>query len=204
MSRCCLLFASLVFCQLVLGTRGFEVTTKDGTFLALKDARTATLAHTLFLEEATDAIVDGIKWDGVASSNSTEVLNYKTFVNGEIIHQGFVALPEDPLKLPDAVYAGTIVATKGGQTDIEVQFWVGDKVASVSVQVQAFKKWKASIPMILIFLIGTMTNFHVIYNLLLGLLVGGCIVTGSFINGFKEIVSAHILEVVSETQHIYL
>lgn len=92
-----MLFASLVFCQLVLGTRGFEVTTKDGTFLALKDARTATLAHTLFLEEATDAIVDGIKWDGVASSNSTEVLNYKTFVNGEIIHQGFVALPEDPL-----------------------------------------------------------------------------------------------------------
>jgi hypothetical protein len=64
--------------------------------------------------------------------------------------------------LPSFIFAGTIYAKKGGTTKVAVEFWIGDAMVSASTEVQAFQKWIASIPMIVILLLGLFRHVDVI------------------------------------------
>jgi hypothetical protein len=176
------------------------------TSLTLVDTRTGLPANTLFIDESTDAMLHGLLWeDGLASGNTTQILHYRTLVNGKEIHQGYLALPEDPLELPTSIYAGIVISDERGTTDVTSEFWIdGEKDNSISIEIQSYPKWLASIPMILICILGFVTDLHVIYSLLIGLFVGGCMVEGSFVEGFKSIITKYIITVASEEQHVYL
>lgn len=173
--------------------------------LSMFDSRTGVRAFTLFYDEASDAILNGLQWKDGLSNNSSEVLNYRTFVNGDKVHEGFLALPEDPLELPTQINAGTIFSMVRGKTTVEVEFWIDGKMNdSVSIEIQTFQKWMASIPMMVILGLGFVRDLHVIYTLLIGLFVGGCMITGSFIDGFKSIITRYIITAASNEQHVYL
>lgn len=186
------------------GVVGAYVVDTSETSLRMIDSRTGMVAHTLFLEEAADAVVEGILWKDMTPGNETEILNYRTFVNGEQVYQGFILLPEDPAELPASIKAGPVYAPKGGRTIIEVQFWVGDTMDSVSIYIQAFKKWIVSVPLALMCGFGLLREFHILYTLLIGLFVGACMVTGSFIEGFKSIITRYLIDAASNEHHIYM
>ena len=175
------------------------------TSLILKDSRTGMIARTLFLEESTTAIVDGLLWKDSLNSTGTEILRYRTLLNGDKVNEGYMALPTDPLELPTSLDAGKIFAEQRGNTVVKVEFWIDERANdSVEVEVRAIRKWMASIPMIVIFVLGFLARLHVIYTLVIGLFVGGCMVTGSFIDGFKAIITTYIIDVASEASHVYM
>lgn len=181
--------------------------TIDTTFtsLSLSDTRTGLPALTLFFDEATDAHIDGLLWKDGLGGNTTQILHYQTFVNGEEVYQGYLALPEDPLALPRSINAGTFYSKERGKTTVEVVFWIdGELDNSVSINVQTFQKWMSTIPMMVICVLGFVSDLHVIYTLMIGLFIGGCMFTGSFIMGFKSIITKYIITVASEEKNVYL
>jgi hypothetical protein len=176
------------------------------TTLTLRDSRTGTLARTLFLNEGTDTFVEGLLWrNGLNTTSGVEILKHRTLLNGVPVHEGYIVLPEDPLELPTSFKSGRIFANNRGKTTVKVEFWVGETPEdSVEVEIRSFKKWMASIPMIVIIVFGSIAKFHVIYTLIIGLFVGGCMVTGSLTEGFKMIITTYLINAASDAQHIYL
>lgn len=174
------------------------------TSLTLIDSRTEIVARTLFLNEAADAIVDGLLWKDLNPGNGTEILNYRTFVNGDKVYEGFILLPEDPSDLPTMIKAGVINVNKSGTKTILVQFWVGDTMASATIQVQAYKKWVVILPCLAMCGFGLIREFHILYTLFIGLFIGGCMVTGSLIDGFKSIATKYLVAASSDAHHVYL
>lgn len=186
---------------------GYAIDASSQTSIILKDSRTNTTVHTLFVDESVTTIVDGLLWTDLLSpttGNETEILNYRTFLNGEEIYTGYFTLPKNPDILPSSVFVGTLKAQEGGKTHVEVEFWIGDTMDSASLEIQAFKKWVASIPMMVIVVLGLFRNIHVVYALIVGLFVGSCIVTGDFIQGFKMIITQYIITAASDPHHIYM
>ncbi len=197
-------FVSLsVWARVVCLACGYAIDTSQ-TSLTMIDSRTGIVAHTLFLEEATDAIVKGLLWKDMIPGNETEILNYRTIVDGKQVYQGFILLPQDPAELPASIRAGPIYVKSRGKTIIEVQFWVGDTMDSVSIQIQAFQKWIASIPIMVMCGLGFVRGFHILYTLFIVLFIGGCMVTGSFIDGFKSIITRYLINVASDAHHVYM
>lgn len=151
--------------------------------------------------------MDGLLWHDLLSSeagNATEILNYRTYLNGDEVYVGYLVLPTNPDELPSFLFAGTIYAKKGGTTNVVVEFWIGDAMDSASTEVQAFQKWIASIPLMIILLLGLFRHVHVIYALTVGLLLGSGIVTGKFIEGFKSAVTRYTLTAASNPHHVYM
>lgn len=183
--------------------RSYVINTNE-TSLTLIDSRTGLVARTLFVDEATDAIVDGLHWTDLTPSNGTEILNYRTFVNGEKVYEGFILLPDNPSDLPTKIEAGIINVNKSGTKTIEVQFWVGDTMDSATIQIQAYKKWLAILPCIAMCAFGLIREFHILYTLFIGLFIGGCMVTGSFIDGFRSITTKYLLAASSDEHHVFM
>jgi hypothetical protein len=66
------------------------------------------------------------------AANATEILNYRTYLNGDEVYVGCLALPTNPDELPSFIFAGTIYAKTGGTTKVVVEFWLGDAMVSAS------------------------------------------------------------------------
>ena len=197
-------FRPLVLAQAITSALPYSIDTSE-TSVTMFDARTGVRAYTLFFDEAADAILEGLLWRDGIGGNATKILNYRTSVNDVQVYQGFLELPEDPLDWPTAINAGTIFSKERGTTLVKVDFWIdGEKNDSVSIEIQTFQKWMAAIPMILICGLGFVKDLHVIYTLLIGLFVGGCMVTGSFVEGFKSIITRYLITAASDEQHVYL
>lgn len=196
-------FAVLVWTQVLGVVRSYVIDTNQ-TLLTLIDSRTGLFARTLFVNEAADAIVDGLRWKDMSPGNGTEILNYRTFVNGDKVFEGYILLPENPSDLPTMIKAGSINVNKSGKKTIEVQFWVGDTMDSVTIQVQAFKKWMAILPCFAMCGFGLIREFHILYTLFIGLFIGGCMVTGSLVDGFKAIATKYLVAASSDAHHVYL
>jgi hypothetical protein len=194
-------FLQLPFIAQLPAAIGYSIGSSKLT-ITLKDDRTGSSPlSTLFLNENATVIVDGISWTGVDEGDL--VLTYQTFVDGEEVIQGKINLPDDPLSLPSWIQAGEVFSSKPGSTLIEVKLSVGESETSADLEVQAFKKWMASIPMI-VALILVSAKVRPELSLLGGLFVGGCMVAGSLTEGFKSVTTNYVFNTVSEASHIYM
>lgn len=192
------LFVLLLWSQ----TSALEIDT-SATSLLLQDSRTGISSKTLFIEETTDVVVENLSWSSETSLLDSEILSYATFVDGEKAYEGFIVLPENSFDLPTSMNVATISPSSRGKMTIRVDFRLGEQEKSVSTESQSFKKWLASFPMMVIFFLGLLTNVHLVYILLFGLLIGGSILNGSIIDGFNSIITKYILEAASKTLNIY-
>ena len=170
--------------------------------LSLVDARSGLIAEsTLFIDDRTYVVVDGIFWEGDAESGSE--LSYETLVNGEVQVVGTITLPDDPLSLPNSIEAGEISVDKGGKTTIEVRLMTGDSKSEGSTQVQTIATWVSSVPFI-VALVLSFFNPAKELTLLAIIFLGSFIVEGSLARGFVFAINNCLVEAIGNVSHAYM
>lgn len=144
--------------------RGFDYSldSEGGGSLAFGDVDTGISSiKTFFTNSETSVTVEGFEW--IASGpveNSTNVLRWETYVDGELAASGEVSLADVGRSLPTSVDAGSFTVTKRGRRTVTVKLTVDDSELEVTDEKEAYGPGVAIIPLLLI--LGLAVTTHMV------------------------------------------
>jgi len=159
---------------------------------------------TLFNNEFVTVTVVDIEWGArVAPANSSNIITYKTYVDGKLQAEGSASLADVGRELPTSVEAGDISVSSSGSHTILVVLSVDEDSADTEGSYQSFGAGASLIPLIVV-LILAMTTRQVELSLGIAIGVGACMITGNVEDGFKSTLDNYILNALANVDHAYV
>ncbi|KAL3924883.1 MAG: hypothetical protein SGILL_000776 [Bacillariaceae sp.] len=156
---------------------------------------------TLFLDDVTNVIVDGVSWEFTGMDGGDAVLTFQTLLNGQVQDEGIVDLGGVERELPTSLEVGSVKTNKGGANTIEVILQIDGYEAATGGDYQAYGAGVSIIPLLFILFMALGTKM-VELSLFLGIWLGACIVTGSLGDGFRRTIDTLILEALNDWGHV--
>jgi hypothetical protein len=154
------------------------------------------MSVTAFQSSYVDVVVQGLEWKAEETNglpgqpNST--LSWATSVEGVTVASGTYDLADFGHQLPTTLRAGQIQVSERGRVEITVTLTLNDDIVAASTSIQVYLSVVALVPLVV--LIGlTLCTKMVEFSLFTAILLGGCIVEGQLINGFKTALDSFIL-----------
>jgi len=159
---------------------------------------------TIFIGDSTLVSLDGIKWSPTEDANSPSNLVWETSVNGVVEDSGTIEIPDDPFDLPSKISAGSIVVDKKQLSTVSVKIFLEgnpDGSSGSSGDYQTFSSGVSLVPLIVILVLAMTTNM-VELSLFLGIWLGACIMSGSFVQGFEDVITTYLVGALADKYHV--
>jgi len=173
--------------------------------LALLDVKTGISdIKTIHTKQAVAVTITDLAFipteEGVETPDS---ITWETSVDGKVQASGTFDLTDVGRELPTEIEAGEIVVESGGRPEIVVKLSLGDTSLEASGEFESYAAGVSIIPLIFVLVMAASTRM-VELSLFCTIFVGSCIVNGSIIDGFKELLNNYILQALADEDHGYV
>lgn len=134
--------------------------------------------------------------------NSTNSLVWEMSIGGVVEDVGTINLNENRA-LPTQINAGQSTIDKSGKYNIQVKIKLDTLTQGNSRDYESFAAGASFVPLIMVILFAATTRM-VELSLGMGIFVGACMVTGSIVAGFRQMLDVYILDALADKDHGYV
>lgn len=134
--------------------------------------------------------------------NSTNTLFWEMSVGGEVQDIGAINLNANRA-LPTQIDAGQSVIDKSGRYNIQVRIRLDTVVNGNSRDYESFAAGASFVPLIMVIVFAASTKM-VELSLGMGIFTGACMVTGSIVAGFRDMLDVYLLDALADKDHGYV
>ena len=148
-------------------------------------------------------VVATLAWaDQIYDENSTNVLNWETFIDGALEDAGSVDLDANRA-LPTTLAAGTTAFGGSGTHNVKVKITLDKLLSEEERDYQSFAAGASFVPLVIVIAFAATTKM-VELSLGMGIFVGACMVAGTLVGGFRDTLDVYILDALADKDHGYV
>jgi len=148
-------------------------------------------------------VIAKLHWEEqIFDLNSTNTLFWEMSVDGEVQGVGSLDLNENRA-LPTQINAGQSSIDKSGKYNIQVKIKLDDLSQGNSRDYESFAAGASFVPLVMVIFFAATTRM-VELSLGMGIFVGACMVTGTIVAGFRQMLDVYILNALADKDHGYV
>jgi len=148
-------------------------------------------------------VIASLAWkEHIYDLDSEHLLNWEMFINEELQDVGSVNLMKSRA-LPSTLEAGTATIDKSGTHTIKVKISLDETSDESDRAYESFNAGASFVPLVFVIFFAATTKM-VELSLGMGIFVGSCMVAGTLVGGFRDMLDVYLLDALASKDHGYV